>query len=65
MDVTFNGQTFQDVPVDSQGNWFLDVTAPGEPGVYSVSADCDGTVTTTSVEVLTGGAARDRTPSNG
>ena len=52
VDVVFNGQTFQDVPVDAQGNWFLDVTAPGTPGSYTVQSDCGGTVATTTVEVL-------------
>ena len=54
VDVTFNGQTFPGVPVDSQGNWFLDVTAPGSPGSYTVQSDCGGTVATTTVEVLGG-----------
>ena len=54
VDVTFNGRTFEDVPVDSQGNWFLDVDAPGTPGSYTVEANCGGTVTTTTVEVLSG-----------
>jgi LPXTG-motif cell wall-anchored protein len=57
VDVTFNGQTFQDVPVDSQGNWFLDVTAPATPGSYTVESNCGGTVATTTVEVLSEAAA--------
>ena len=52
VDVTFNGQTFPGVPVDSQGNWFLDVTAPAHPGTYTVQSNCGGTVATTTVEVL-------------
>jgi LPXTG-motif cell wall-anchored protein len=57
VDVTFNGQTFRGVPVDAQGNWFLDVNAPGTPGTYTVSSNCGGTVATTTVEVLSGAAA--------
>jgi LPXTG-motif cell wall-anchored protein len=65
VDVTFNGQTFQDVPVDDQGNWFLDVTAPGTPGSYTVESNCGGTVTTTTVEVLGSQTAPDALPRTG
>ena len=58
VDVTFNGRTFTGVPVDSQGNWFLDVDAPGAPGTYTVESNCGGTVATTTVEVLTATAGQ-------
>lgn len=49
VDVTFDGRTFTDVPVDENGNWVLDVTAPSTPGSYTATSSCGGT---TIVEVL-------------
>ena len=65
VDVTFNGRTFTGVPVDNQGNWFLDVDAPGTPGTYTVQSNCGGTVATTTVEVLSGSQAPTALPRTG
>ena len=62
VDVTFNGRTFTGVPVDNQGNWFLDVDAPGTPGTYTVQSNCGGTVATTTVEVLSAAAGPGQAP---